>query len=122
VEFLRANKERPESDGPTRADIDKQLAQIKLKQAMGGLIDRQEVLDTLTAASGRLAKGLEGLASGIGREFNMAGDDVKLIQQRVDEMRRVFIAETQEFQDVVEDGASCKVNRRFDSTGECLGD
>lgn len=102
VEFLRKGGEKATADGPTRADISRDLDLIKLAQARGEVFDRQEVFDTMLGAYSRLGVAHEQLATRIGRELNLTGDDVKMLRDMVDEMRAKFVQDCGEFIDVVE--------------------
>jgi hypothetical protein len=63
VEFLRKGGERPQQEGPTRADIGRDLDALKLKKALGEVFDREEVIGKSTAAYSVLAAQLETLAT-----------------------------------------------------------
>jgi hypothetical protein len=102
VEFLRKGGEKPNQAGPSRQDIARDLEALKLKKALGEVFDRQDVLDTTRGAYVRLGAEHEALATRIGRELNLPGDDVKMIMGMTDEMRARFVEDMGEFIDVVE--------------------
>lgn len=102
VEFLRKGGEKPAADGPTRSDIARDLDALKLKKALAEVFDAQEVLDTTRGAYTRLGAEHENLATRIGRELNLTGDDVKMVRDMVDEMRARFVDDMGEFIDVIE--------------------
>lgn len=83
--------------GPTRADLEREILALKLKRAKGEVFDRKEVLDTWEAGYVRLGAAHENLATRIGRELNLTGDDVKIIRDMTDEMRHAFVEDCQLF-------------------------
>jgi hypothetical protein len=102
VEFLRGRQESQVASGPTRAEIERDIALLKLKKAQGQVFDRAEVVDTMTGAYVRLGNELELLATRVGRELNLPGDDVTMIRDMVDEMRIKFVHDSAEYVEVVE--------------------
>ena len=93
----------------TRARSDKQVTEAeilaeKLKRIRGEVFDRREVFDTLMGANVRLGNALELLATRIGRELNLTGEDVKMVRDLTDEMRANYVRDCGEFIEVVEDG------------------
>jgi hypothetical protein len=102
ADSLRKRRETGD-DGPSKTDMERDLLAIKLKKAQGEVFDRGEVFDTLRAAYERLGGSLETLATRIGRELNLAGEDVKMVRELVDEMRARYVQDCGEFIDVVED-------------------
>jgi hypothetical protein len=103
VEYLRGLQEKAATSGPTRADIARDLDLLKLKKAQGEVFDRREVQDTLRGTAMRLGNTLELLATKIGRELNLTGDDVKMVRDLTDEARTNFVRDCGEFIEVVED-------------------
>lgn len=102
LEKLR-KPEKSADDGPTKTDLERDLLVLKVRRAQGEVFDRAEVFGTLRAAYERLGGSLESLATRIGRELNLPGEDVKMIRELVDEMRRRFVLDSGEFIEVVED-------------------
>lgn len=102
VEFLRKGGEKTQPDGPSRADIGRDLDLLKLKKAQGEVFDRQEVIDTMNGAYDRLGAAHEQLATRISRELNLSTDDAKMVREMTDEMRRVFVKDMRQFIEVVE--------------------
>lgn len=102
LDTLRKRDAGRELAGPTKADVDRDMALLKLKRAQGEVFDRREVMETATGAHLRLGNDLEQLATRIGREMNMTGADVKMIRDMVDEMRARYASDMAEFIDVVE--------------------
>ena len=96
-----AGGERP-NDGPTRSDIARDLDALKLKKALGEVWDRQAVLDTWDGAYTRLGVALEQLSTKIGRELNLPGEDVKMVREMTDDMRKQFVEDCGEFATVPE--------------------
>lgn len=101
LDTLRKRQENPNA-GPTRTDIARDLDLLKLKKAQGEVFDRRDVFDTMLGAYTRLANALELLATRLGRELNLTGDDVKMVRDLIDEMRANFVRDMGEFIEVVE--------------------
>lgn len=101
LEKLRGKVQARDDGGPTRQDIDRDLAALKLKAARGEVFDREEVVGKMTASFTVLSSALETLATRLGRELNLTGDDVKMIRDLVDEMRKDFVSRMATFLEVV---------------------
>lgn len=101
VEFLRKGGEK-QTDGPTRADIGRDLDALKLKKLQGEVFDRREVVDTMNGAYERLGAAHELLTTRIGRELNLGTDDAKAVREMIDETRRAFVEDMGEFIDPVQ--------------------
>lgn len=108
VDTLRKRQEKPD-EGPTRADISRDLDLLKLKKAQGEVFDRREVFDTMLGAYERLGVAHEQIATRIGRELNLTGEDVKMVRDMIDEMRAKFVTDSGEFIEVVEDPPAAAV-------------
>lgn len=99
-----AKREAAPAAGPTRADLERDLMALKLKKAQGEVFDRKEVMDALLGSYTRLGNAHEDLATRIGRELNLPGEDVKMIRDMTDEMRVRFVQDCGEFIEVTEPG------------------
>lgn len=102
VEYQRKNQAAVVRSGPTRADLDRDLVMLKLKKAQGEVFDRREVLDVMASGAARLGNELEALATRIGRELNLPGEDVKIVRDMVDEARTKYVRDCGEFIEVTE--------------------
>lgn len=89
----------------SKQETEAEILALKLKRLQGEVWDRREVMDTWIGANARLGVALEQLATKIGRELNLPGEDVKMIRDMTDEMRMRYVQDCAQFVEVVEPDA-----------------
>lgn len=78
------------------------LAEAKVMEQTGHLITRSEVVMVMGGAFSRLGKALDRLPSTLSRDLNLPPDHVRVIRERIDQMRRDFVRDSAEFVDVID--------------------
>lgn len=81
------------------------IARAKYEELTGHLVSRVEVVQAFSAAFIRLGKTLDGLPRLVANRLNLSSEAQRLMRAEIDEARRKFVKDTQEYIDVVDDGS-----------------
>jgi hypothetical protein len=82
-----------------RAEAQAALAELELQKLRGLVIDREQVLATMSGAYAKLAKAHDRFARSTGVELNWSGETIAFVRARLDEMRRQFVRDAGEYVD-----------------------
>lgn len=98
-----ARTENPEKG--ERAKLENKILAARLQERTGELILRSDVKMVTTSAYQRLGKSLDTLPGQLGKEFNWPPEVVLAVRERLDDFRRMFVADGAEFVDVEDDAS-----------------
>ncbi len=88
-----------------KAEAEAALAELKVREAMGDLIEREPVFHVMASAFAKLGARLERFPNATGKELNWAAEEIELVRERLDQMRRDFARDVKEYLDPVEPAA-----------------